>query len=610
MLRELHITNLAVIEDVSVTFDDGLNCFTGATGAGKSLLIGAFEILLCLRGATDMIRPGADEARVAGLFELNDPAVCAQIGPIIDATIEPGEQLLITRKLFASGRSSVSVNGQPTTTAMARAVGEQIVDVHGQHDHQFLLKPLNQLAILDAYGQCGPLCNQFANTFGELRELEQRHEQLTASAALRRQQLELYKFQADEIDAALLVDGEYPELKARYALLSNLQRIKHDAAQVHASLYDNDGSINERLQAATQVLLDLAELDDSLGNIAEQVRNATLALQESAFELGRYANRLDLDPGELAEIEDRLNTLNRLLSKYVDGRAAAMIEPQVLRSGVDQTAGTDARSAADCDPIAQVLVLRQSIEQEIVRLRGENDDFSSMHQGIDELREALAAVGSHLSAKRHAAAAKLRPLIEKQLGELGMGEAAFDVSFDVAAEADSPTGLDTVEMLVRTNPGQPSRPLRKIASGGELSRMMLAIKSILAQSDRISVLVFDEIDANIGGRMGTIIGAKLQKLASASALSRSGATQKDSRHQVICITHLPQIAAFADHHIHIAKHVTGRGKGKQTRTTVTPLQGESRIDELAQMLAGENVSKTTRKQARELLNAAVPVTVH
>ncbi|MDP6152502.1 MAG: AAA family ATPase, partial [Phycisphaeraceae bacterium] len=224
MLRELHITNLAVIEDVSVTFDDGLNCFTGATGAGKSLLIGAFEILLCLRGATDMIRPGADEARVAGLFELNDPAVCAQIGPIIDATIEPGEQLLITRKLFASGRSSVSVNGQPTTTAMARAVGEQIVDVHGQHDHQFLLKPINQLAILDAYGQCGPLCNQFANTFGELRELEQRHEQLTASAALRRQQLELYKFQADEIDAALLVDGEYPELKARYALLSNLQR--------------------------------------------------------------------------------------------------------------------------------------------------------------------------------------------------------------------------------------------------------------------------------------------------------------------------------------------------------------------------------------------------
>lgn len=376
MLRELHITNLAVIEDVSVTFDDGLNCFTGATGAGKSLLIGAFEILLCLRGGTDMIRPGADEARVTGLFELNDPVVCAQIGPIIDATIEPGEQLLMTRKLFASGRSSVSVNGQPATTAMARAVGEQIVDVHGQHDHQFLLKPINQLAILDAYGQCGPLCNQFANTFGELRELEQRHEQLTASAALRRQQLELYEFQADEIDAALLVDGEYPELKARHVLLSNLQRVKHDAAHVHASLYDNDGSINERLQAATQVLLDLAELDDSLGNIAEQVRNATLALQESAFELGRYANRLDLDPGELAEIEDRLNTLNRLLSKYVDGRAAAMIEPQVLRSGVDQTAGTDARSAADCDPISQVLMLRQSIEQEIVRLRGENNDFS------------------------------------------------------------------------------------------------------------------------------------------------------------------------------------------------------------------------------------------
>lgn len=581
MLRELHISNLAVIEDVRLELSEHLNCFTGQTGAGKSLVLGAFEILLGLRSGNDMIRAGAEEARVSGVFELADPQLAREIARIADITLEPGEQLLITRKLYASGRSSTSINGQPVTTAMVRAVGELLVDIHGQHDHQYLLRPANQLQILDAFGKSTALREQFESIYTELRDLRARREELTASQTLRRQQLELYHFQAQEIDDAQPVEGEFMELQARHAVLSNLERIQREAGAAYAALYESDGSVLERAQMIAHVLIDLVDRDPALADVAEQIRTAVLSLQEGAYELRSYLDRLEADPDEATQVEDRLNTLNRLLAKYI---------------GPDTLPGED--------PIGALLAYRQEIQQEIDRLESQTSDLSQIEKQIRTLEKQLDEIGTRLSAARRTAAKRLKPLVEAELKELGMEEATFEVAFDAddgegadTKRAAGPSGFDRIEMLVQTNPGQPARPLRKIASGGEMSRIMLALKAILAQADRISVLVFDEIDANIGGRMGTVIGRKLRELATGTApRGRTGTGQ-----QVLCITHLPQIAAFADRHLRIAKQVEGKGRNRQTRTTVKLLEGKERIEELAEMLAGTGVTATTRKQAQELL---------
>ena len=581
MLRELHISNLAVIEDAAVEFLPGLNVFTGQTGAGKSLIIGAFEALIGLRKAADMIRPGADEARISGVFEADQPGLAQALSEALDQSIAPRDELLITRKLFASGRSSLSVNGQPATAAMMRRAAELLVDIHGQHDHQYLLKPANQLLILDEFAGCGTDREAFASAYAQRRELRQEKQELSASATLRRQQLELYEFQADEIDAAEPQADEFAELQARERVLANVQKVQGEAGAAYAALYDAEGSVTERLQAITHLLIDLAEVDPALEEIVEPVRGASLSLQEASFELGRYIDRLEHDPEEAAEVAERLNTLNRLVQKYGDGRPAP-------------------------DPIASVLAFREELAGQIDTLRHQNHDLSQIDRRLETLDRELKEVGDRLSAARRKAAKKLLPQIEKQLAELGMAEAKLTASFTEVQ--DSAVGFDAVELVVQTNPGQEARPLRRIASGGELSRTMLAIKSVLAtttQGQRISVLVFDEIDANIGGRLGSVIGQKLRSLAkSGPAKGKSRAAAPTSPHQVLCITHLPQIAAFADRHFHIVKSVVGRGNAKQTKTTVGVLEDEARIAELAEMMAGHKVTDTSRRQAAELLAAA------
>ena len=617
MLRELHIANLAVIEDAAIELGPGLNVFTGQTGAGKSLVLGAFEALLGLkRSPARMIRPGATDARITGVFELTEPGIAEQVGLALDQELLPGDELLITRKLNASGRSTVHVNGQPATAAMVRAAAEHLVDIHGQHDHQLLLKPAHQLAMLDAYAGCEDDRHGFAQGFSELRRLRETKLELTASRSLREQQLDLFRFQRDEIDSAEPVAGEVVELQARERVLGNLKKITQDAGSVYAALYDAEGAVAERLQAVTQVLLELAELDPALTDTAEQVRAATLSLQESSFELSRYLTRLDLDPAELDEVEQRLNVLNRLIQKYAGDR---------LRKSDDRRAQGDTENTP-ADALAPVLAHREHLEREIARLERQGEDLDDLDTRIAERCASLEQLADRLTDARSAAGAALLPLVQQHLKELGMPDARLRVElkrFELEDEEAGPTGLDRVAFMARTNPGQDERPLREIASGGELSRIMLAIKSVLARpttpikpigkkktagtarpgSGGVSVLVFDEIDANIGGRLGHVIGTKLRALATSGAPAR-GKKKHASTGQVICITHLPQIAAFADRHLHIVKEVVGKGKARQTRTTVSALEGDRRVDELAEMLAGEKLTSTNRKQARELIEAA------
>lgn len=562
MLRELHISNLAVIADAAVELDAGLNCFTGQTGAGKSLLIGALEILLGLRQPQDMLRKGAPEGRVTGVFHIASAKLRQELANVTDLPLAEEPEIMIARRIHESGRTSASINGNPITGSMLKAVGETLVDVHGQHDLQYLLKPANQLSVIDDFGAAAEKRLEFSEAFRKRAELIAQQKELTTSRTLRQQQLELYSFQAKEIDDAGLVAGEQEELQARHKVLNNLEKIKKQASATYGVLYEDEGSAVERVKTITNLLLDLAEFDENLKPIADQVKDAAAQLDDAAYSLRRYTDKLDLDPEELAEVADRLNLVNRLADKY--GGSVGTVE--------------------------EVLTYREQIGRQLEELKKADADFSGIGKEIERIEKELKTTGDKLSALRKAAVNKLVPLVQGQLADLGMKDATFHVELVPAKTESDPfgvsSGLESVEFMIAPNPGQPARPLRKIASGGELSRIMLAIKSILAQADRVSVLVFDEIDANVGGRMGTIIGEKLRALASV--------------HQVLCITHLPQIASFADRHLTIRKAVQ---KG-ESYTTVTTMDGDERIHELAEMITGKDVSETSLAQARELLSLA------
>src|SRR5688500_7544714 len=297
MLRELHISNLAVISDARIELAPGLNCFTGATGAGKSLVIGALEILLGMRSPSEMLRPGVEEGRVSGVFEIASRVVLKQIEQTTDLPVtEEGGEILITRRLYASGRSSISLNGSPITLGMLKQVAEHLVDVHGQHDHQFLLKPSNQLDVLDQYGELWDLRRRYHDALEQLQHAQQTLADLAANRTLPEQQLEPYRFQAGEIDAAELDPGEYEELTARASVLQNLEKLTKDATATHAALYEADGAVLERLKMMSAVLSELSLLDVNMSPIAGSMRDATIALEEVAFDLHRYLDRLDLDP--------------------------------------------------------------------------------------------------------------------------------------------------------------------------------------------------------------------------------------------------------------------------------------------------------------------------
>lgn len=592
MLRELHIQNLAVIEDAAIELVEGLNCFTGQTGAGKSLVLGAFEILLGLRtgGLGEWVRKPADEARLAGLFEISDERIRRQIEEVLDQKLEDGV-LLITRKVFATGRSSLTVNGLPQVTQTVRQVGELLVDIHGRHDHQFLLRPGNQTLMLDDFGGCEGLRIEYAGLVRSRSELIRKREQLTQSSRFRGRQMAMLQEQIDELELLNPQPGEFESLRALERRMASVERLRQKVGEAHQALYESEGSVVERLGLISQLLGELAELDERLRDAADALRGSTLGLREVAFDLERYVSGLEVDPAAQQENEHRLNHYHRLLSRFVG------------IPGPGQ------------DPGELLLDYLESIRREYEQLTGEAGDAGVIDRQIEELAARLKEVGERLQSARMDAAARLEPLVNHELSELGMAEAVFTVLFEAWDESGEGASLGPkrVEFLIRPNPGQPAAPLRRIASAGELSRIMLALKSILSETEHISVLVFDEIDANIGGRLGTVIGTKLKGLShgvsgassgggrQGSSTGRSGQVGRQGGRQILCITHLPQIAAFADRQLRIVKSLEGEGSGRTTRSRVEVVEGEARVVELAEMLAGREASETTLKQARELL---------
>jgi DNA repair protein RecN (Recombination protein N) len=563
MLRELAVQNLAVIEDVRVELHPGFCAWTGETGAGKSLLLGALGLLLGERGSADLIRAGAEELRVTGRFDFVRPEQKAAAEAILNDTLSENE-LIVTRRLSRAGRSTALVNEVPVAVTTLKKLGELLVDVHGQRESYSLLQPAYQLEVLDSFGKLTESRTKFVVAADRVRELRRRHRELSEARQNRQRELALIRFEREELDAAELVPNEFPELQKEREKLIHAQSLSTFTSNAAGRLYDDDGSVVEALGRILKDAHQWAKYDDELLALAKRLEALKPEVQDIADTCRDLSETYEADPARLDEIERRIQFLKKLETKYH-------------------------RSSAE------LIAYRDTLDAKEVELQKQEDDLSKVEA---ELRPAFAemkAVGDKLTSQRGKVAKKLAAEALKHLADLQMGKAKLEAVLETSAAGDDPLsveipqfGFDHLEIMLTANPGEPARPLRKVASGGELSRTMLALKTVLAAHDPVRTLVvFDEIDANVGGRLGDVLGQKLAALGSS--------------HQVLCVTHLPQVASYAAAHWTIRKQTVG----KRTTTTITPLTTkEARVEELAMMLRGESRSDTTRKEAAEMLKAA------
>jgi len=563
MLREVSISNFVLFDEAKVEFHPGFNVLTGETGVGKSLLIGALTLLIGGRASADAVGRGGREARVDGLFELQEGWLRDRAGDILGCEIEDG-MLLVTRSVEKTGKSRCYVNGRPATVGMLRELGEMLVAVHGQRDHETLMRNANQRELLDNFGGLQPLRGRFSELYDSTMKLRERRDDLAAREKQRRDELELLRFQAAEIDAAKPSPGEMEKLETERGVLLNAEKIAEAVSSGYETLYESEGSVFERLSEVERKLEGVAEFDDALKVFCEVCDGCKCQVEEAARSLRDYVDKIEFDPARLEEVEERLVVLRNLAAKYGGSEEA-------------------------------VLEHRETAVRRMKELSTETKELEQAEEKLSAAAAELRKVGAELTRGRKAAAEKLARTVLKDLAELGMRNARFTASVSArepgerwqeTLEAAGPNGFDEIEFLISTNVGEEAKPLRKIASGGELSRIMLALKHDLAAEDRTPVLVFDEIDANVGGRVGRVVG---EKMAAISA-----------RHQVICVTHLAQIASCADRQFRVWKEV----RGGRTYCAVEPLSDESRIEELAEMIRGDRKTETTRKQALEMLHEA------
>jgi DNA repair protein RecN (Recombination protein N) len=560
MLRELAVQNLALIEDVRVELEGGFCAWTGETGAGKSLLLGALGLLAGERGSTDLIRAGADELRVTGRFELARPELRAEVERLLGRALDEPD-LILSRRLSRAGRSYAYADDQPVAIGTLRSLGTVLVDIHGQRESHSLLLPSYQLQLLDAFGKLGEARQRYAGLADRVRSLRRERRELGARQEHRQRELSLVRFERDELDEAVLRPGEAEDLPRERERLTHAQALQALVASATGLLYDDEGSVVERLGKLTRDVEHWAGVDPALAEAAARLTAITPELQDLAETFRGLADHYEADPARLEDVERRLQTLRRLEKKY--GKT-----------------------------VEELIAYRATLDQREEELQRQESDLGVVEDKLAVSMRELCEAGDDLSAKRHKAARRLAAEAQKHLTELGMPDARVGVQLDrlpppADADADVPAdGFDAMDLVLAANRGEPALPLRKVASGGELSRAMLALKSVLAAHDPVGTLVFDEIDANIGGRLGDVLGQKLATL---------GRT-----HQVICVTHLPQVASYARHQWTIQKAV----RGKRTTTTIQRLSDAERLEELASMLRGEARGETTRREAEAMLAAA------
>ncbi len=562
MLRELAVQNLALIEDVRVELHGGFCAWTGETGAGKSLLLGALGLLLGERGSADLIRTGADELRVTGRFDLTAEQRAAA-DAILPAPVQD-DDLILTRRLSRSGRSTAHVNDMPVAVSTLKRVGEMLVDVHGQRESYSLLQPAYQLELLDAFGKLTDLRDRYSKRAERVRDLRRQFKELSDAKLARQRELSLVRFEREDLDNARLMPGELPALVKERERLTHAQSLAQFTSGVSARLVDDDGAVAEVIGKLIKDAHRWAHFDPKLAEVSQRLDALRPELVDLADTCRDLAERFEADPDRLEEVEQRIALLKKLQQRY-------------------------SRTPDE------LIVYRDSLDAKEATLEKQESDLSGIDGTLRAAWAALRDAATALSKARAKVAKRLAADTQKHLADLNMPKAKLDAVLEVQALPDDPTagdvpaaGIDQLELILTANPGEPARPLRKVASGGELSRTMLALKTVLAAHDPVRTLVvFDEIDANVGGRLGDVLGQKL------AALGRS--------HQVLCVTHLPQVASYAAYQWTIRKSTTA----KRTATTISALTSdEARVEELAMMLRGESRSETTRKEAAEMLHAA------
>jgi len=553
MLRELRLKNFAVVESVTVPFTSGLNVLTGETGAGKSILVDAIVLVRGARAQTDVIRAEAETATVEAVFAIDGAGAARGVLDEAGLTADDNAEIVVRRELARSGRHRAFVNDSPVTVGLLERIGDVLVEVHGQHEHQRLLEPARQLELLDRFADAEEAGARVEALYAKQRAAREEAERTRGAARDRAQREDLLRFQVGELDAARLRGGEKEELRAELRRVQHAERFTAGLTEAAALLADAPQSAAERLARAARILLDLGRLDAALAAPSEPIEAARIQLDEALGAIRRLRDGIVAEPGRLDAIHERLDALTRLERKYGDGEEA-------------------------------MLRFRDEAARDLERLERHEEVMAEQERVLGELEAELAAAATALSSRRHAAAGRLATQVERALRALGMERAVFEVGLEPAAEIGA-RGADRVELRLSTNPGEEVKALARVASGGELSRTMLALKSVLARADRVPTLVFDEVDAGIGGRVASVVA---HTLASAAA-----------GRQVLCVTHLAPIAALAAHHLRVSKSV----RGGRTRMAVAPLAGDERVEEVARMLGGATTTAAAREHARDLLGA-------
>lgn len=558
MLTTLRIKNLALVADLTLELQPGCNVITGETGAGKSIIIGALNLVLGERADRTLIRSGSDSCSVEAVFDVS--RLGAKLKSFLEENgLEPCEenQLVLKRVFTGAGANRQFVNGSPTTLAALATIGEWLVDMHGPHEHQSLLHAAKQLAILDAFGGLQAEREAFGELVRGRSKIEEDKAALIVDEKTYAQQLDLLRFQVNEISSARLQPGEDERIEEEYHRASNAAKLLQLSQAALDVLAESDGSLLTQAGVVGRTLQELQRIDSGTGEILSQHEQAVGALRDLQAGLSHYVDKVDVNPERLQELEERLNLLQSLKRKYGP-------------------------------TLAEVITFGDEAKQKLQSLEQRDEELARLNAALAKLDADLMRTGKDLSAKRKKVIPQLSKAVSKQLQDLGFKQSKFDVAISTVSNEGftqhatlNTSGLDAVEFQFAPNPGEPAKPLRAIASSGELARVMLALKTVLAAEDEIPVLVFDEVDANVGGETANVVGEKMRQIA--------------GKRQVLCITHLPQVAAAGTAHYVVSKQV----KDGRTISEISLLNKKERVAELTRMLGGQ--TDAARKHAQALL---------
>ena len=558
MLAELNIRNFAIIDEMRVAFAGGLNVISGETGAGKSIIIGAVGLLLGDRATADMIRSFSDEAVVEALFYISGQEELRR--KVCEMGFGEGEELVVRRVVSRSGRNRVYINGTLAPLSSLAAIGESLINICGQHEHQMILNPESHTDILDEFGGLLTLRSAYRESYDRYRSLNERLRALQEFRRKREEREDLLRFQVGEISGAGIGAGEDAALAEEKKILVNVQKLIDFATAAYESLYGKSGSVLMELRGAVSAVKEIRKIDAGLKLTGEDLDELYYRIEDAAFTLRDYAKRLSFDPARLEAVEERLELLGRLKRKY-GGTLDAVLRKQA------------------------------EAEEELANISSLEEEMESLTKTIAQEKERVAKAAGDLSAERRKAAAALKAAVKAEIRTLRMENAEFEVVFRDCRDGKGETplnekGSDDLEFYLSANVGEEVKPLKGIDSGGELSRIMLALKKVLARTGSVGTIVFDEVDSGIGGATAEIVGQKLREVS--------------RHHQILCITHLPQIACCGDRHYRVVKRISG----ERTNASVALLSDEERREEIARMLGGVDLTEKTREHAQEMLAAA------